>query len=198
MAGSVLLRQRLVEAAVTTIESDGIEATSLRSVAAAAGVSRQAPYLCFADKRVMLAAAAAAVLRRERARWCAALGRAGPSPAGRLLALALAHARFARAHPHLHALTWGPYVAKADATDLQQEAIHCFTMLRETVAACLPTGSSIGQQRACSIVVWAAVKGLVDLSAHRQIPTSVETSVEDLIRGAIRALVAGWAKAPAR
>lgn len=192
MEGPVELRQRLVEAAVAAIESEGIEATSLRSVAAAAGVSRQAPYLCFADKRVMLAAAAAVVLRKETGRWRAALRRAGRSPTERLIALALAHARFARAHPNLHALAWGPYVAKADSAELQREAIQGFTMLRETVTACLPAGSSIGQQRACSIIAWAAVKGVVDLAAHRQIPPSVETSVEELIKDALRALVAGW------
>jgi AcrR family transcriptional regulator len=192
MDGPASLRARLVETALTEIEAGGVDATSLRNVATEAGVSRQAPYLCFPDKRAMLAAAAAEVLRRERSRWSAALARAGTSASARLIALALAHARFAESHPNLHALAWGPYVAKADAPELQSEAIECFSLLRDTVAACLPDDAPATEQRSCALVAWATVKGLVDLRAHRQIPASVDAPLDDLVADAIRMLVAGW------
>jgi AcrR family transcriptional regulator len=190
--GMEALRRRLVAAALRTIEREGIEATSLRTVAANARVSRQAPYLCFPDKRAMWAAAAAAVLRRERRLWTRALGGASSKPLDRLIAIARAHARFAERHPQLHALAWGPYVAKADLPELQQEAIESFAVLRSTVGACLGEGASIERQRECSVVAWAAVKGLVDLWTNRQIPASIERSVDELVAEAMNALVSGW------
>jgi len=137
-------------------------------------------------------------MRRERRSWNASLRAAGPRPVDRLLAVALAHARYGRRHPQLHALAFGPYVAKADYDELQQEAIENFALLRSLVGACLGDDAPMARQRACSVVVWATVRGLVDLSTHRQIPASVESSVDDMIVDAITSLVSGWAKPPTR
>lgn len=113
-------------------------------------------------------------------------------PLPRLLALAGAHVRFARRHPNLHALVVGPYVAKADLDVLQAEAMTSFALLRSTVAACLPEHTPIERQRQCTVILWAAVKGLVDLDANRQIPASVPGGVDAHVEDAIRALIAGW------
>ncbi len=191
MATPATLRTRLVDAAVRAIERDGAEELSLRRIASDAGVSRQAPYLCFTDKREMLAAAAAVALARDRAGWERAMAKAS-TPADRLLALTRAHLRFARQHPHLQTLMFGPYVAKADLAELQQEAIASFALLRETVAACLRAGTPIERQRQCTTIVWATIKGLVDLEANRQIPASVPGTVDALAEEALRTLIRGW------
>ena len=50
------LRDRILEASIAMIETDGLEALSLREVARRAGVSHQAPYRHFADREAILAA----------------------------------------------------------------------------------------------------------------------------------------------
>ncbi len=185
------LRERLVQAAVRGIERRGIEELSLRQVASDAGVSRQAPYLHFADKREMLAAAAAVAMAKDRASQERAMA-PKKQPLARLLALVGAHVQFARKHPHLHALVFGPYVAKSDLVDLQREAIASFALLRETVETCLPEGTPLERRRQCTVVVWAMVRGLVELEANRQIPPSVPGTVDELVEDAVRTLIAGW------
>lgn len=185
------LRDRLVKAAVRAVERDGPEELSLRRIASDAGVSHQAPYLCFADKRAMLAAVAAVAMGRDRAGWERAMSGA-TKPLARLLALVRAHIRFARRHPNLHALVVGPYVAKSDLAVLHAEAMTSFALLRSTVGACLPDDAPIERQRQCTVILWAAVKGLVDLDANRQIPTSVPGGLDDLVEEAVRALIVGW------
>lgn len=193
MATPATLRQRLVDAVVRAIERDGIESLSLRKVASDASVSRQAPYLCFADKREMLAAAAATVMARDRVGWQRAIAKRR-DPVDRLIALAAAHARFSRSHPSLHALVVGPYVAKSDLAELQREAIASFALVRETVAACLPAATPIERARQCTVIVWATVQGLVELDANRQIPASVPGTIDELAEDGLRALIRGWAQ----
>lgn len=191
MATAGTLRERLVDAVVRGIERDGVEALSLRQVASDAGVSRQAPYLHFADKREMLAAAAAVAMAKERASQKRAMA-SKRQPLARLLAMVGAHVEFARKHPHLHALVFGPYVAKSDLAELQREAIASFALLRETVGACLPGGTPIERQRQCTVIVWAAVRGVVELEANRQIPASVPGTVHELAEQSVRTLIRGW------
>lgn len=191
MSAPATLRERLVQAAVRAVERDGAEELSLRTIASDAGVSRQAPYLCFADKREMLAAAAAVAMADDRAGWVRAMARA-KAPVDRLLALVRAHMRFTRQHPHLATLVQGPYVAKSDLDELQREAIASFALLRETVGTCLPAGTSVERLRQCTIVIWATIKGLVDLEMNRQIPASVPGTVDALAQDAIRTLIRGW------
>jgi AcrR family transcriptional regulator len=185
------LRERLVDAVVHAIERDGIEDLSLRTIASDAGVSRQAPYLHFADKREMLPAAAAAAMAKDRAGWERGMARKH-QPLARLLALAAAHLRFAREHPSLHALVFGRYVAKSDLAELQREAIASFALLRETVAACLPARTPIERQRQCATIVWGTIRGLVELESSRQIPASVPGAVDELAEDAVRTLIGGW------
>lgn len=192
MSGSVELRERLVKAAVQAIERDGPEELSLRRIASDAGVSRQAPYLCFADKREMLAAAAAGALARDRRAMERAMARAS-GPIERLVALARAHLRFAQQHPNLHELVFGRYVAKSDLAELQAQASATFALLRSTVAACLPGDTPIERQRQCAVITWAVIKGLIALESNRQIPPSVPGTPGTLVEDAVRTLIRGWA-----
>jgi AcrR family transcriptional regulator len=51
----VALRQRILETAETLLETEGLQALSLREVARRAGVTHQAPYHHFADRESILA-----------------------------------------------------------------------------------------------------------------------------------------------
>ena len=59
-------RARLIEAAAALLEEGGPGAVTLREVGRRVGVSHNAPYKHFADKEDLLAAVAAAELRRGR------------------------------------------------------------------------------------------------------------------------------------
>jgi AcrR family transcriptional regulator len=59
-------RDRLVEAAAGLLDEGGVPAVTLREVGRRAGVSHNAPYKHFAGKEELLAAVAAAQLRRNR------------------------------------------------------------------------------------------------------------------------------------
>ncbi|MBW1761539.1 MAG: helix-turn-helix transcriptional regulator, partial [Deltaproteobacteria bacterium] len=52
------LREVLLETAFRLVDSDGVEAISMRALAREAGVSSAAPFRHFADKRVLLDAVA--------------------------------------------------------------------------------------------------------------------------------------------
>ena len=62
------LRRALLDEALRTIQQDGVEALTLRTIGLALGVSRTALYRHFADKRALLSAVATEGFRMLRAR----------------------------------------------------------------------------------------------------------------------------------
>ena len=64
------LRQALIDAAVGALQTEGIEALSLRKLAKDIGVSHNAPYMHFEDKEALLAAIAEEGFKRLAARGC--------------------------------------------------------------------------------------------------------------------------------
>lgn len=58
-------RDQLVEAAITVASRDGIDATTLRAIAAEAGASLGSVHYCFEDKDALLSAMAFAITRRH-------------------------------------------------------------------------------------------------------------------------------------
>lgn len=103
------LRETLIDQGAQIIEKGGIPALTLRAVAEAAGVSRQAPYHHFGDKNGLLAAIATASFERLARAMCKAGGRylAGED---RLVALGAAYVRLARQAPQQFELCSGTYI----------------------------------------------------------------------------------------
>ena len=93
-------RRRLVEVAQALVQAEGREASSLRRVAAEAGMSRSTPYTYFADKEALIDAVRAASLHLLSDQCEAAVASAGDL-AGRVRALGQAYLDFAFAHPAL-------------------------------------------------------------------------------------------------
>ncbi len=99
------LRAALIEQGITLVESDGVEALSLREIARRAGVSATAVYRHFPDKKALLAALSAEAVRRlgeaqRTASQMAGGGSAGFGETGR------AYVRFALANPGLFRLAF--------------------------------------------------------------------------------------------
>jgi AcrR family transcriptional regulator len=196
VAGPPELRKKLIAAATAEVERAGIESVSLRTLATVAGVSRQAPYLCFEDKRALLAAVAAEATRRSRMGWITELGRARSEPRARLCALGVAHARDALSHPELHELMYGSYVRKADDEELQREGMEAFRIVRDLVEKVQPSPIPVAELRRRTMLVWSAVHGLVDLYVKRQVPASIDGTLENMVEAMVTTLCNGWS-APA-
>ena len=142
------LDDQLLRAALDLLAHEPAERISLRRVAQTVGVSHQAPYVHFGDKRRFLAAAAGMGLQRAAEQAAIAMSAAAPDPGARLHALADAYIAFIRDRPHVHDLAYGPLVAKADHPRLQQAAIAYWDLLHDAVAACQPPGTSRGRRTA--------------------------------------------------
>ena len=186
------LEPRLLRAALERLTETPADQLSLRQVAQQLGVSHQAPYVHFGNRRGFLAAVAGTGMAEATLRARAAVAAADDHPAARLHALADAYLAFIREEPHLHDLANGPTVAKSDHPLLQQAAIGYWDLLHDTIAACQPDRTSEAEVLRRAAVAWATVYGISRLSAFGQIPASVPASADDLVHAAIDQLIGGW------
>jgi len=126
----------------------------------------------------------------------AAVAAAGKDPVDRLHALARAYLGFIRTRPHLHDLAYGPVVAKGDHPLLQQAAITYWSLLHDAVEACQPRGTIEEAVLRRSAATWGTVYGIARLGAFHQIPQSVPSDVDGLVRTTLDTLVTGWQTEP--
>jgi len=164
------LRARLVDAAMALLEGEGAEAITLRSLAAAVGVSHMAPYRHFRDKEALLAALAecgfsaldeAMQVAGERR---AAAG-AGDTTRAALLGFGMAYVDFARARPQLYRLMFGSALAgKPGHVGLQTAGQATYAGLERAVGEVLaPQGVASEDASAHAVATWALVHGLAML-----------------------------------
>jgi AcrR family transcriptional regulator len=144
---------------------------SLREVARCAGVSHNAPYSHFADKRQLLAAVAAKGYEILKARTLTAL-RGKTKPADALKAISIAYLRFGTGNPAQYRLMFGPTLQGQDA-GLPAEVIHAFDSALAVCREALKRGSEDGTFKIppndpaalelAVIAVWSLVHGLTML-----------------------------------
>ena len=167
------LRAALVAAALGILETEGLQAMSLRAVARAVGVSQTAPYRHFADRRALVGAVAAEGFRRlERAMQEAMAGEGGRQG---FKGVARAYVDFGKANPALYRIMFGPEVAVTD--DLPELA----TSSRSTlgfVRDAIEQLQKMGLVRAndpwlLATVCWASLHGVVSLMLDGQARTVV-------------------------
>jgi AcrR family transcriptional regulator len=188
------LGDQLLRAALESLAHEPAERLSLRRVAQTVGVSHQAPYVHFGDKRRFLAAVAGMAVQEAADQAANAMAAAESDPAARLHALADSYIAFIRNRPHVHDLAYGPLIAKADHPRLQQAAIAYWNLLHDAVAACQPPGTSEADVLRGCAATWGTVYGLARLAALHQIPRSVPSEFDRLIHQALDTLRLGWAQ----
>lgn len=186
------LTDLLLATAVAALREAPVERLSLRKVAQQVGVSHQAPYVHFGDKRTFLAAVAGTGLRSAAEVAARTVEAAGADPRDRLHALLNAYLEFIESEPHLHDLAYGPLVAKADHPLLQQAAIAYWNVLHDTVAGCQPAGTSEAEVLRRCTSAWGTAYGIARLSAMGQIPAAVPARPRELLHAAVDTLYAGW------
>jgi AcrR family transcriptional regulator len=190
--GRAELKGRLITAALGLLDSQPAEQLSIRQVAQRVGVSHQAPYVHFGDKRRFLAAVAGAGLERAATEATSRVAAAGPDPGARLHALVDAYVAFIDTRPHVHDLAYGPLVAMSDHPRLQAAAIKYWTILRQTVAANQPSGVDEAEVLRRSATAWGVVYGIARLNAAGKIPPTVPADRTQLLHDAIEVMVTGW------
>ncbi|WP_072312927.1 TetR/AcrR family transcriptional regulator [Agrococcus sp. Marseille-P2731] len=174
------LPEALERAAMGLLETQPAAEISLRAVAREAGVSHNAPYHHFGDRKALLKVLAersmSALLESQRTST-----RDG-APAMRLRALAHDYVTFASARPHVFAVIYDPSVCvPGSPTETMAPLIAAEeALLADTVRAALP---EIEGQAAASMAaaMWGTVHGLAQLSQAGHLPLEGALSAVDAL-----------------
>ena len=113
------LKDALVAATRQIIETEGVDAFTMRESARRAGVSHGAPAHHFGDKTGLLTHLAVQALSERLALCEAYMAQAGDDPMERLKACGLAHIEYMITHPKLNDMCW-----RADVTDRADPALQ--------------------------------------------------------------------------
>ena len=156
------LRSALLEAALATVETDGVAALSFRQLARIANVSPGAPYHHFRDKNALLASLAKRgfeALHAELETSCSD----GSDPVMCLRALVDSYLAFARSSPKLYNLLFLPEVARPENLDLiEPDAMICFDRLKAALSR-LDAQAEEADLHERALTVWSLLHGLVSL-----------------------------------
>jgi AcrR family transcriptional regulator len=164
------LRRALVEEAVRTIQTHGVETLTLRTVGERLGVSRTALYRHFADKPALLAAVGREGFRMLRLTLTEAWQQNGRGREG-FEAMGIAYVRFAVDHPSHYRVMFGGFIesCEKDAAFIE-EATAAFQVLVDSL---------LEQQRAGLVrnddplllarMIWSLVHGIAMLVIDGQL-----------------------------
>jgi AcrR family transcriptional regulator len=185
------LRRALLDEAIRTIQHDGVESLTLRTIGVALGVSRTALYRHFADKRALLSVVATEGFRMLRERLVEAWGTGGVRGFN---AMGVAYVQFAMAQPSHYRVMFGGFVDGAPRDEeLTREANAAFQALVDALVALQKEGlvrKDDPQQLARFI--WAAVHGISMLIIDGQLRHQ-EAHIDELIQFAVNRLHTGIA-----
>jgi len=157
------LRRALLQAAVRTIQRDGVDGLTLRGVGSTLGVSRTALYRHFTDKAALLAAVAAEGFRMLRERLAQAWDDGGRGPRG-FEAMGVAYVRFAVAHPSHYRVMFGGDVSEAEHAQLEEGAAAFQVLVDALTALQAQKVARRDDTRQMALYVWATVHGVAMLA----------------------------------
>lgn len=186
------LRRALLDEALRTIQSQGVEQLTLRTAGERLGVSRTALYRHFSDKQALLAAVGREGFHMLGKGLVETWERNGRGQAG-FDAMATAYVQFAVKHPSHYRVMFGRFLESARRdTEFITEANAAFQVLVDAL---------IDQQRAGLIraddpmlmaqFIWAIVHGIAMLAIDGQLeaPNNGVDGLKDYAVGRIRAAI---------
>jgi AcrR family transcriptional regulator len=186
------LRRALLDEALATIRTDGVDALTLRSIGARLGVSRTALYRHFADKRALLTAVATEGFGTLRRKLLAAWEEGGRDETA-FRAMGAAYVDFALENPSHYRVMFGGFVDQESRDpELSAEATAAFETLVHALAA-LQVDSVVRNDDTVLMAshVWALVHGVAMLGVDGRI--SEPGAVEVLLRYSVDRLLTGIA-----
>lgn len=152
-------RPALISAGKALLESAGATGLSLRAVAEAAGLSRQAPYNHFPDKQALLAAIVGDGFNAMSAQMDAASTRTRTTETA-LAAVAGAYVHFAIANPALFRLMFSSELVNLAAYPEAEAACHAAYARCTTAVAAITAPARAGD---LATLTWALVHGYATL-----------------------------------
>jgi AcrR family transcriptional regulator len=182
------LQRALLEAALRTIQTDGVEQLTLRGVGEALGVSRTALYRHFSDKQALLAAVGREGFRMLRLALAGARDAHGGGRAG-FEAMGLAYVQFAVAHASHYRVMFGRFVESCSKdAGFVREATAAFQVLVDSLveqqeAGLVRRDEPLLQAR----FIWSVVHGIAMLVIDGQLG-GVDAQGEALNRYAVERL----------
>ncbi len=197
------LRRALVDAALALVTEEQNWGFSLREVTRRAGVSHNAPYNHFADKRDLLAAVAAVGFEALRAHLAAATADA-PSPEAALLAIGTTYVRFGMDNPAHYRLMFGPTLTVAEGglpVMVAEAAAAAKAVLGETILRGAQAGSfaaspaNQAELNLAALSAWSLVHGLTMLAIDGLAKDGAPSPLpEHVVAGVSRNLLDGLRK----
>jgi len=186
------LRRALLDEGLRTIQHDGVEALTLRTIALRLGVSRTALYRHFADKRALLSAVATEGFRLLTARLTEAWGSGGVRGFN---AMGAAYIRFAMANPAHYRVMFGGFVDEGPRDeDLMRESTAAFQALVDAIVALQKEGAvRKDDPQQLAQFIWAAVHGVSMLIVDGQLAHQ-GARIDDLIQFAVERINTGVAR----
>lgn len=192
-------RESILDAALALFDQGGLEAVSLRRVAATLGCSYAAPYRYFASKESLVAALRARAFRWMQRAMAAAIDPAS-DPLDQLDALAAAFIHAGREQPRRYALMF----FERHGDDLSPPSDELVAAKRDALDVCtrvVAAAQASGALRlstdplTASHLLWAGAHGLVSLDVAGQLVMG--RRIEALIAPMIRTLIVGLEQAGA-
>ena len=164
------LRHALLTESLRTIQADGVERLTLRTVGEKLGVSRTALYRHFSDKQALLAAVGREGFRMLRLALSGAWEQHGRGRAG-FEAMGMAYVNFAATHPSHYRVMFGGFIESCSKdAEFVQEATAAFQVLVDSLveqqqAGVVRRDDPLLQAR----FVWAIVHGIAMLVIDGQL-----------------------------
>lgn len=184
------LKATLIEASETIIETQGLNALTLRAAARASGVSHMAPYRHFDDKDALLAAVAGkGFLELANRMKDAASGQS--DPVERLLQIGVAYVYFAHCHPGLFRLMFSAGIEdRARFSELTAAGDLAFAVCANAVADCY-SGDNTPPETILhlrALAEWSLVHGLSTLliDDHVDLPRADPEELQQMIGAILR------------
>ena len=186
------LRRALLDEALRTIQQDGVDALTLRTIGVRLGVSRTALYRHFTDKRALLSSVATEGFRLLTERLLNAWKAGGIRGFN---AMGVAYIRFAMGNPSHYRVMFGGFVDDGPRDDdLMRESTAAFQALVDAIVALQQEGA-VRKDDALQLAqfIWAVVHGMSMLIidgqlAHHRAP------LDDLIQFAVERINTGVAQ----
>ncbi len=164
------LRRALLEEALRTIETHGVESLTLRTVGERLGVSRSALYRHFSDKQALLAAVGREGFRLLRLTLVEAWEQHARGRAG-FEAMGVAYVNFAAAHPSHYRVMFGRFLESCEKdAEFIEEATSAFQVLVDSLveqqgAGLVRRDDPLIQAR----MIWSLVHGIAMLVIDGQL-----------------------------
>jgi len=186
------LRRALLDEALRTIQQDGVDALTLRTIGVRLGVSRTALYRHFTDKRALLSSVATEGFRLLTERLLNAWKAGGIRGFN---AMGVAYIRFAMGNPSHYRVMFGGFVDDgARDDDLMRESTAAFQALVDAILALQQEGA-VRKDDALQLAqfIWAVVHGVSMLISDGQLAHH-RAPIDDLIQFAVERINTGVAR----